>query len=193
MTTASELVHGARTSAGLSRGAMARNAGVPTSTVSRIEDGVMDPTLTMLRRVLAGASQRLVIESGSFGDEPTIAALAQDAPVGDRFVVDWTSLRGFVDWAMRHPGSVAGAVEDPPARTGTPLDAILASFTEELCDELGIKRPRWTSDVGAQSPPWAPPGTPTMTRRAKSQTPETFRRRGLTIARADLFRESVPA
>lgn len=153
----------------------------------------MDPTLTMLRRVLAGASARLVIEAAPLPVGPSIAALANDAPSGDRFAVDWTSLRGFADWALRHPDLVAEAVEDPPKRTGTPLDAILASFTEELCDHLAIERPRWTSDVGAQSPPWAPPGTPTMMRQAKSQTPETFRRRGLTIARADLFREPVPA
>lgn len=153
----------------------------------------MDPTLTMLRRVLAGASRRLIVEDASLRDGPSIAAIAAGAADGDRFVVGWTSLRGFADWAMRHPDRVAEAVEDPPARMRTPLDAILASFTEELCDGLGIDRPRWTSDVGAQSPPWAPPGTPTMMRCAKSQTPETFRRRGLTIARADLFRESVPA
>ena len=153
----------------------------------------MDPTLTMLRRVLAGASTRLVIEAARPSAGPSIASLASDAPTGERFAVDWTSLRGFADWATRHPDSVADAVEDPPMRTSTPLDAILASFTEELCDSLGIERPRWTSDVGAQSPPWTPSATPTMMRRAKSQTPETFRRRGLTIARADLFRESVPA
>jgi DNA-binding XRE family transcriptional regulator len=193
MAVASELVRGTRIGAGLSRGALARNAGVPTSTVSRIEDGTMDPTLTMLRRVLAGASSRLIIEAGPLRDGPTIAVLATDASGEDRFVVDWTLLRGFADWALRHPDSVAEAVEDPPARTGTPLDAILASFTEELCDSIGIERPRWTSDVGAQSPPWAPPGTPKMTRQAEAQTPETFRRRSLTIARVDLFREPLPA
>ena len=153
----------------------------------------MDPTLTMLRRVLAGASSRLIIEAGPLRVGPSIAALAGDGSAGGRFVVDWTSFRGFADWALRHPDLVAESVEDPPRRTGTPLDAIIASFTEELCDRVGIDRPRWTSDVGAQSPPWAPPGTPRMMRQAKLQTPETFRRRGLTIARADLFRERVPA
>jgi transcriptional regulator with XRE-family HTH domain len=193
MAVASELVRDARSSAGLSRGALARNAGVPTSTVSRIEDGAMDPTMTMLRRVLAGASTRLIIQAGPLRDGPTIAVFATDASGEDRFVVDWTSLRGFADWAFRHPDDVAEAVEDPPARTGSPLDAILASFTEELCDSIGMARPRWTSDVGKQSPPWAPSGTPKMTLRAEARTPETFRRRGLTIARADLFPEPVPA
>ena len=193
MAEACELVRESRIGAGLSRTALARSAGVPTSTVSRIEDGTMDPTLTMLRRILGAASRRLIIETRPLSDAPTIAALAANAAQGDRFAVDWTSLRGFADWAMRHPHSIAEAVEDPPLRTGTPLDAILASFTEELCDSVGITRPRWTSDVGEQSPPWATPGTPKMMQRAQAQTPETFRRRGITIARADLFREPVPA
>lgn len=193
MTTAANLLREARVGAILSRGAVARNAGVPTSTVSRIEDGTMDPTLTMLRRVLAGASSRLIIKAGPLRVGPSIAALAADGSAGGRFVVDWTSFRGFSDWALRHPELVAESVEDPPSRTGTPLDAIIASFAEELCDRIGIDRPRWASDVGAQSPPWAPPGTPKMLRQAKLQTPETFRRRGLTIASTDLFRERAPA
>ena len=193
MTTAANLVREARAGAGLSRGAVARNAGVPTSTVSRIEDGTMDPTLTMLRRVLAGASSRLIINAGPLRAGPNIAALAADGSAGGRFVVDWTLLRGFADWALRHPDLVAESVEDPPRRTGTPFDAIIASFAEELCDRIGIDRPRWTSDVGAQSPPWAPPGTPKMMRQAELQTLETFRGRGLTIASTDLFRERVPA
>lgn len=138
-------------------------------------------------------SARLVIEAASLPFGSSIAALVNDAPAGDRFAVDWTSHSGFSDWTLRHPDLVADAVEDPPRRTGTPLDATLAAYTEELCDSIGIERPRWTSDIPAQSPPWAPPGTPKMMRQAKSQTPETFRRRGLTIARADLFREPVPA
>ena len=153
----------------------------------------MDPTLTMLRRVLAGASQRLVIERRPARDGPTVAAIASDTPHADRFIVDWTALRGFADWARRHPAEVAQAVEDPPRRTGTPLDAILASFVEELCDDLAIDHPRWTSDVGAESPPWAPPGTPNMLRLAERNTPDAFRRRGLTVARSDLFRDRANA
>jgi hypothetical protein len=87
-------------------------------------------------------------------------------------------VRGFADRALRHPDSVADAVEDPPRRTGRPLGAFLASFAEELWDSLAGERPRWTSDVGAQSPPWSSSGRPAMMRRAESQTPETFRRRG---------------
>ena len=100
-------------------------------------------------------------------------------------------LRGFADWARRHPDELAGAVEDPPARTATRLDAILASFTEELCDMHGIDRPRWTADVAPLEHRWEPPGTPRMLERARAETPDTFRSRRLTLARADLFREQA--
>lgn len=162
------------------------------STVSRIEHGLMDPTLTMLRRILSGASKRLLIDDVPIGEEPSIAALAADKSE-DRFRVDWASLRGFADWARRHPDDLLRAVENPPARTGTPLDAILASFTEELCCIHGVHPPRWTSDVPALEQRWEPPGTPRMLRRARSETPRTFRSRRLTLARSDLIREAKGA
>ena len=149
----------------------------------------MDPTLTMLRRILAGAAKRLQIDGVPIGDGPSIAALgaAVSSPNG-RFRVDWTALRGFADWARRRTDDLAGAVEDPPARTATPLDAILASFTEELCDIHGIDWPRWTADVAPLERRWEPPGTPRMLERQRAETPDTFRSRRLTLARSDLFR-----
>ncbi|MGE0306552.1 MAG: helix-turn-helix domain-containing protein, partial [Acidimicrobiia bacterium] len=54
--SASTIVSESRRSAGLSRAELARRAGVPRSTVMRIEDGVVDPTIGMLTRLL-GASQ----------------------------------------------------------------------------------------------------------------------------------------
>ncbi len=193
MAGAATLVQRARADAGLSCRALAARAGVPASTVSRVEHGLMDPTLTMLRRILAGASKRLLVDDVPVGRGPSLAALAATAPSEGRFRVDWTSLRGFADWARRHPDKIAGAVEDPPARTGTPLDAILASFAEELCRIHGVGPPRWTDDVPALKQRWEPPGTPLMRQRARSETPRTFRSRRLTLARSDLFRESEAA
>jgi transcriptional regulator with XRE-family HTH domain len=194
MTTAAVLVQEARAEAGLSVRALAARAGVPPSTVSRIERGEMDPTLTMLRRVLGGASKRLRLDKAPLGRRPSIAALAVAAPPPDRrFRSDWTALRGFADWARRHPDDLASAVEDPPARTGTPFDAILASFTEELCRTYEIDPPRWTADVPALEDRWEPPGTPRMLEQARKNTPPSFRFRNLTLARSDLFRDDEAA
>jgi transcriptional regulator with XRE-family HTH domain len=188
-TSGAELLHDARAKAGLSRRALAAKAGVPTSTVSRIEDEQSDPTLSMLERLLSAAGRHLVIEALPREDQPTIAALATavERSVG-RLKIDWTRLRGFADWAAQHPDALAEAIADPPARTGTPLDAILAALAEEFADEHGIERPRWTRAVGALREQWAPPATPRMRAAAEMSTPEPFRRRNLILARSALFR-----
>ncbi len=177
-----------RTKAGLSRRVLAAKAGVPTSTVSRVEEEQSDPTLSMLDRLVAAAGGRLVVEVLA-GDRPTIAALATALDRNPtRLKVDWTRLRGFVDWATQHPDQVADAIADPPLRTSTPLDAILAALAEQLAYELRVKRPRWTRAVGALSEVWSPPVTPRMRATAEASTPEPFRRRNIILSRSALFR-----
>jgi transcriptional regulator with XRE-family HTH domain len=192
MATAGELVCAARLDAGLSCRGLAERAGVTASTVSRIEQGTMDPTLTMLRRLLSAGSKRLAVDSVDLADGPSVARLALEAMPDSSASVDWTALRGFVDWARRHPDRLAEALEDPPARTGTALDALLASLTEELCDRNGLESPRWTTDVPGLSEPWEPEGTPRMRERARNSTPATFRARNLTVAAEDIFRDLAP-
>ena len=186
------LLHQARTNAGLSRRALAARAGVPTSTVSRIEDELSEPTLSMLDRLIDAAGGRLAIEVVGSDDRPTIAELATalDRDAG-RLKIDWTRLRGFADWAAQHPDALADAIADPPARTGTPLDAILAAFAEQLADDARIDRPRWTRAVGALREPWAPPTTRRMRAAAEESTPEPFRRRNLILSRSALFRSAA--
>lgn len=186
------LLRQARTQAGLSRRALAAKAGVPTSTVSRIEDEQSEPTITTLDRLIEAAGSRLIIETRHREDHPTLAALATavDQTAG-RLKIDWTRLRGFADWAGQYPGELAKAIADPPARTDTPLDVILAAFAEQLADEHGIERPRWTRAVGALKEPWSPPATPRMRAIAEESTPEPFRRRNLTLSRSAIFRSAA--
>lgn len=190
-TSSAALLQEARTRAGLSRRALAAKARVPTSTVSRIENEHSDPTLSMIERLVAAAGGLLVIEVVG-DDRPTIAELATaiDREAG-RLKIDWTRLRGFADWAAQHPDELVGAIADPPARTGTPLDAILAAFGEQLADEYGVERPHWTRAVGALREPWSPPATPRMRAAAEASTPEPFRRRNLTLSRSALFRSAA--
>jgi transcriptional regulator with XRE-family HTH domain len=190
--TAASALREARTSAGLSRRALASRAGVPTSTVSRIESEQNDPTVAMLERLLVAAGSRLTLEFEPLDDQPTLAELATAVNAdGKRLKIDWTRLRGFADWAARHPDEVADAIADPPARTSTPLDAILASFAEELADQCALSHPRWTRAIGPLTEPWAPPGTPRMRAEAEVSTPRHFRRRNLLVARSALFRPAA--
>jgi transcriptional regulator with XRE-family HTH domain len=186
------LVRRARERAGLSRRALAARAGVPTSTVSRVEDGESDPTITMLQRLLAAAGSRLLIEIADDGSGPSLAALSTAADTtSGRLRVDWTRLRGFADWAASHPIELPAALADPPARTGTALDAILASFAEQLALDHGIAVPRWTRSVAALASEWSAPATPRMRAEAKASTPEAFRRRNIVLSRSALFRRAA--
>jgi hypothetical protein len=145
----------------------------------------------MLERLLAAAGARLVADLAATADPPTLAELATAVETpGGRLKIDWTRLRGFVDWATRHPRNLPAAIADPPARTGTPLDAILASLAEQLADENHVPRPRWTRAVGPLPDEWSPQATPRMRAAAAASTPEPFRRRNLVLAESALFRDA---
>ncbi len=187
----SRLATEARLAAGLSRSALARKAGVPTSTVSRIEEGLIDPTFGTLARILAAAGSTLTVERAPSAS-PTLAALATAVDAaGSRLKIDWTRLRSFADWAGRHPSELAESIADPPMRTGTALDAILAAFAEELAGVHGHAVPPWTKAVLPLEELWEAPGTPAMRARARANTPETFRRRNVILERTALLRDAA--
>lgn len=189
VTDSAAILRRARANSGLSRRALAAKAGVPTSTVSRIEDGESDPTLTMLGRLVQAAGNTLVVESRPQKDRLTLAELATafDEDAG-RLKIDWTRLRGFVDRVEQHPELLADAISDPPASDVPLLNTILAALAEQLADEHDIERPRWTRAFGPLDEPWSPPSTPRMRESYEATTPEAFRRRKLVLPRSALFR-----
>ncbi|MGH8823493.1 MAG: helix-turn-helix domain-containing protein [Jiangellaceae bacterium] len=60
--TAAHLVRSARGRRGLSQRALAARAGVPQSTVSKVESGRQQPTVAMLERLLAAAGFRVNVD-----------------------------------------------------------------------------------------------------------------------------------
>ncbi|MDR1767206.1 MAG: helix-turn-helix domain-containing protein [Propionibacteriaceae bacterium] len=74
VSLASELVRDARLSRQLTMTALAALAGVPASTVSRIESGKTDPTMGMLSRLMGAAG---------FAFESLVADLGDDQPFAD--------------------------------------------------------------------------------------------------------------
>lgn len=186
------ILRDARADAGLSRRALAARAGVPTSTVSRIEDGQTDPTLTMLTRLVNAAGSDLLVESRPQVERLSLAELATAYSEGPgRLKIDWTRLRAFVDRVEKHPEALPDAITDPPAPTLPLLNAILAALAEQLADEHEIERPRWTRAVGRLAEAWYPPSTPRMRASFEESTPEPFRRRNLNISRSALFRTAT--
>jgi transcriptional regulator with XRE-family HTH domain len=62
LTTAAQIVVRIRAERQLSMAALAVLAGVPTSTISRIESGQIEPTLGMIRRIALGAGYHLHLQ-----------------------------------------------------------------------------------------------------------------------------------
>jgi hypothetical protein len=157
-----------------------------------VEDGRSDPTVTMLERLLRAAGAQLKVEIVSDERMPTLASLATAIEeTGGQLKIDWTRLRGFADWALRHPEAITMAISDPPVRTRTPLDAILAAFAEELAIDHHLEQPRWTRAIGPLPEEWSPPATPKMRAAAAAATPGPFRRRNLILAKSALFRDGA--
>lgn len=190
MEDAAAIVRKARTNAGLSRKLLARRAGVPTSTVSRVEDGDVDPTTTTLRRLLSAAGQTLELEASTI-HRGSLATLhdAIDSQSSET-TIDWTRIRGFLDAVHAHPTRITEAITTPPSRSGNDrLDNLLAAIAETLADDTGAPRPRWCATVNSLISPWEAPGTPRMRELAHRTAPPQFKARNIWLARRDLWRE----
>jgi transcriptional regulator with XRE-family HTH domain len=187
--SAASLVVDARTAANLSRKRLAKRAGVPTSTVTRVEEGATDPSIGMLDRLLAAAGRSLALEAGP----PPAASVARltDAwharPEGDQ--PDWTRFRSLVDHLRLHPDVVAAAIEIAPMTSGSDrIDNLLAGVAEKLADDHHLERPPWTRAVLPLTEPWESSGTPRMRAKEGAEAPRQLRARNILLAEDNIWR-----
>ncbi|WP_369371799.1 helix-turn-helix domain-containing protein [Promicromonospora sp. Populi] len=88
LTTAAQIVVRIRAERELSMSSLAVLAGVPTSTISRIESGQIEPTLGMIRRIALGAGYHLHLQyydlfSGKLEDDALQIAAVEGTADGD--------------------------------------------------------------------------------------------------------------
>jgi transcriptional regulator with XRE-family HTH domain len=192
MEPASTLVRRARLEVGLSVRALADLARVPASTVSRVEGGRVDPTLSMLQRLLDAAGQKLVVTTAKKTEQvaPNLADLKEawkSSPVGDR--PEWPKLRSLLDHLSMHPEQINLALVRRPAPTGSlVMDTLLAGIAEKLADDRGISRPTWTRRVPPLDHDWITPGTPSMQAAFRRATPPQLRERRVFVDTSSLWR-----
>ncbi|MFJ3404050.1 helix-turn-helix domain-containing protein [Promicromonospora sp. NPDC090134] len=87
LTNAAQIIARIRAERELSMSSLAVLAGVPTSTISRIESGQIEPTLGMIRRIALGAGYHLHLQyldlfSGKLEDD-VVAVAAEPAGEGE--------------------------------------------------------------------------------------------------------------
>ena len=183
MENAGTLIREGRARLGLSTRDLATLAGVAYPTVSRIEHGREDPRWSTMGKLLA------VLDHGTSGI--TLSSLA-DACALDRdgrVQPDFTRLRAFVDYQVRHPARLAAAILPTPSRSDIAMiDNLLAAIAEKLADDAGIRRPAWTRTVERLASPWEAPGTPRMRARNACEAPSQFAARNVMIPGSTLWR-----
>ncbi len=178
-----------RTSAGLSRRAVAKRAGVAISTVSKVETGEIDPTVTMFQRLIAATGRDLDLVVRDTGEAPALADLADAWREDSESGPDWTRFRGFTGWLARHPEATGTALARPPIRSSHErLDALLASVAEKTADDAGIPRPRWCAKVPSLSEVWYSSGPRQVGERAARGAPTQFRKRNIYLSARNVWR-----
>ncbi len=88
-------------------------------------------------------------------------------------------LMNFVD-DFRYYQQVA-AIAQPFELTNPKMDALLASSTEYLCDELGLEVPKWVTEVPAVPDPWFVSGLESLKAITLVETPVWFRIRKIFV------------
>jgi transcriptional regulator with XRE-family HTH domain len=187
---AGSLVGSARGSAGLTVRELAARAGVAGSTITRIQAGVVDPTIRTLVRVLDAAGYELQISAARTDAErlPRLTDLvgAWTRRAGE-VRLDWPRWRGLLDSLAMEPELVPEAIYPSPPPAGDRIvDTLLAAVAEKLADDGSLPRPRWSRAV----PPLDAPYRPAVVQAHKDRPiPRQLRDRGLLIDAGSLWRD----
>jgi transcriptional regulator with XRE-family HTH domain len=198
---AGDLLRRARAEKHLSQRSLAIAAGVPQSTVARIEGGHMQPSLPLLYRLLgaAGMTPRTLLEPTD--DVPTVNVEPQPAAYApmtlivlaghlaktDADPLRWRLIAEFLEEYRHEPVDERAALlhEEPPTTGNERWDVFLAALAEHLAarDERGVSA--WTTRRRLEVF-WFPFNTPAARVDALVHAPASFRSRGIFVAPQEL-------
>ena len=160
------------------------------STVTRIQAGVVDPSVDTLKRILAAAGFDLEIIAVRSGT-PRLPRLGDLAKAWShhrgRLRLDRVRWRAVLDELARHPDLVPDAIYLPPPPAGERIiDALLAAVAEKPADDAGLPRPAWIEQAPSLDEPYRPPIARNVAGRA---VPTQLASRELMIDSTSLWRD----
>ncbi|MCB1015936.1 MAG: helix-turn-helix transcriptional regulator [Acidimicrobiales bacterium] len=181
--TAATLLRASRARVGWTQRELARRSGVAQPSLSDIESGVRDTTVSKLEGVLRAAGSSLVVVPSVV---PSVAAWA--AQLADRVPADPGGVEKGLVQVADDLRSVEGATRvalcvTPPASTGLSwLDAVLAAIVEHSLTEDRLPVPGWVSEPWrCAAEPWDLITVPALQEAARATTPDEFRRRNVFV------------
>lgn len=170
---------------------MAEQAGTTQPAVAAYESGARKPSLTTLVRLLDACEHdvEVVVSPRMRRGAASLAELSQTIKrdlEDDREQDALRLLFGFADdfRGSSRPGAIA-LIANEPAETGDPrFDAALAGVAEFFAAERGIPAPDWVDRPNRfVEPLWFVASRPAFDAYTLANTPATFARHGVLIAR----------
>jgi transcriptional regulator with XRE-family HTH domain len=200
---AGNLVRDLRRTKNLSQRALAQLAEVPQPTISEIESGRREPSLTLLSKLAEATGQTLEIGLVPLDRDSAVATARRIAerlsPGPDGAPPDSVRVDGALRAVLNLRDALRGVDEEeigrlvrtPPVLTGfTPWDAFLAAVVEDESARKDVAPPRWTNDRRRFAKPfWYLSKNPALHQWELDTAPAAFVRHGILAAAAEL--ESV--
>jgi transcriptional regulator with XRE-family HTH domain len=184
-----EILNRTKGSSGISVRALAASAGVAGSTITRIQQGAVDPSVETLRQIItaAGYDLSLNIERRGGNRGPRLRDLSDAwSTRGGRIRIEWTRWRALLDQLAMHREQVAEGIYLPPLPSGSVvIDALLAGVADKLADDMGLTRPSWTASVPDLDEPFELPSRSGV----EHEVPHQLAARGVMIDGESLWRD----
>lgn len=189
MVDAAEALRAARLGAGLTQSQLAGLAATSQSAVAAYESGSRQPTIPVLRRMIAATGHLLRLDVHPDPELFRLTDLADSIreaskDQGRQLRLVFEFLRGVQDDG--HPVLLLVARE-PQTTEDARFDALLAALAEHLCVREGIFPPAWVHHPSRfLDRAWWVSDLPAGRAEALVHTPASFRRRGIMLSRHDL-------
>lgn len=159
--------------------------GVAASTITRIQSGVVDPSVGTLDRLAEIARSRLRLTASGGVDRRVADLVDAWSYRRGRLRLDWPRWRAFLDHLAEIP-DVEAAISAAPQPSGSDVvDNLVAAIAERVADEHGSERPHWTTTILMLDEPYRPPvARPRLDR----PVPAQLAKRGVMIDSDSLWR-----
>lgn len=184
-----DVITRAKGSSGISVRGLAGLADVAGSTITRIQGGVVDPTMGTVEQILSAAGFELELRVVPRGSRrlPALGDLSDAwTERGGRLRIEWTRWRAFLDHLALHPEAAPEAIYVPPGPSGSRIiDALLAGVADKVADDAGLPRPSWTAWAPVLDEPFRPPVRPGVS----LEVPTQLATRGLMVDIESLWRD----
>lgn len=187
----SALIRSARQAAGITQLEVAQRAGTAQPAVAAYESGARIPSLTTLVRLLGACEHdvEVVTHPRIRRGAASLAALSptiQQDLEDDREQDALRLLFGFADdfRGSSRPGAIELIAEEPATTGDSRFDAMLAGVAEFFAVERGIPAPGWVDRPNRfVEPLWFVSSRPEFDAYTLANTPATFTRHGVLVAR----------